>query len=149
MHPMTERFTPSQAAPVDGPLLVRRLRWIMMLVILFDIAITFLGQPASYWSDPASVIESNDLFRLILAQGWRVTIGFNLVYLIGTFVLVSILPWRLGLILLFSFLLGHYFGGCTWLFFRYRLGAQSFVIYGVILSILIVTMGFRGGRRSV
>lgn len=128
---------------MDGKALVRRLRWVMGMVIVFDILVTYAGQPASYWVNPASAHEANQWVRPVLAQGWRVALAWNCGYVASTFILVSLAPWRVGLTVLFSLIFGHYFGGASWMFFRFHWGAQSFVIYGVILAIMLVSAGFR------
>lgn len=111
-------------------------------VILFDMAATFVGQPASYWSNPSTVHEGNRLFHWVMSQGYLVALLVDAVYLVGSVFLVSILPWRLGLTLLFALVLGHYFGGSTWLCFRYGLGAQGMVLYGLLVAAALVTVGF-------
>ena len=128
--------------------LVRRLRWVMVAVILIDMAITLIGQPASYWSDPATVHEGNRLFHWIMSKGYQVTLLADLIYVGGSFFLVSILPWRLGLTLLFALVLGHYFGASTWLCFRYQLGAAGMVLYGVLLATVLVAVGFPVGLKK-
>ncbi len=117
-------------------------------VILFDMAATFAGQPASYWSDPATVHEGNRLFHWVMSRGYPVAMLVDAVYLAGSVLLVSILPWRLGLTLLFALVLGHYFGGSTWLCFRYGLGAQGMVLYGLLLAAVLVGIGFRPATKS-
>lgn len=127
---------------VNGRDIVRRLRWVMLAVILFDIAITLYSQPASYWTDPSTVEEGNRLFHLIMAKGYKVSLLVDVFYVGGSFLLVSILPWRLALLLLLSLVLGHFFGASTWLCFYYQLGAKAMVLYGVLVSAVLVFVGF-------
>lgn len=146
-------MTPRPAAPEEAPYvnaarLPRRLRWIMLAVIVFDISMTFLGQPPSYWTQPATVDEGNRLFHLVMSQGWLFTLLVDAVYLAGSFALVSFLPWRAGLALLLALVFGHFFGGSTWLFFRFKLGAQAFILYGALLSVLIVAVGLRPEKKA-
>ncbi|NLT71875.1 MAG: hypothetical protein GXX91_14465 [Verrucomicrobiaceae bacterium] len=126
----------------DDPLspvgMIRRLRWVMLLVILADILLTLSGQPRSYWTDPSTVRESNALFHYIMSKGYGVSLAVDVFYVGGCFLLVSKLPCRLGAVLLFSLVFGHFFGGASWLLFRYQLGVQSVVYYGIAVSILIV-----------
>lgn len=70
---------------IDPAAFVKRVRWVMAAVILFDMSITFFGQPGSYWKDPTTVHEGNQLFHLTMAQGWVVAMLVDLVYLAGAF----------------------------------------------------------------
>ncbi len=124
--------------PLTPESMIRRLRWVMLVVILADIILTLSGQPRSYWSDPSTVRESNELFHFIMSRGYGVSLAVDVVYLGGSFLLVSKLPCRLGAVLLLSLVFGHFFGGASWLLFRYQLGVQSVVFYGIAVSILIV-----------
>jgi len=134
----------SDASPaIEIRPLILRLRWIMLAVILADIVITFVSQPASYWADPATVREGNRWFHAVMARGFTTALLVDVVYLAGSWLLVSRLPWRIGLTLLFALLLGHYFGASTWICFHYKLGVQGMVLYGVLVSVLVVLVGFR------
>ncbi len=131
---------PSPTIEVYG--LVRRLRWVMLAVILIDITATLTGQPSTYWSDPRTVEEGNRLFHWIMSQGYHVSLFVDLFYVGGSFLLVTYLPWRLGLSLLFALILGHFFGGSSWLCYRFQLGAMGMILYGVLLAITLVAVGF-------
>lgn len=114
--------------------LVKRWRWVMVGVIFFDMAITHIGQPSTYWTDPSTVREGNQWFRAVMAQGAWVSLLVDFLYLSGSFWLVSKLPWRLGLALLLGLALGHFFGGSTWICYRYGFGVQGVVIYAILVS---------------
>ncbi len=133
---------------VDGHALVKRLRWVMTAVILVDIALTLSGQPPSYWKDPSTVDEGNRLFHQIMSKGIMVTLLVDLIYVSGSVLLVSILPWRVGLTLLLALVLGHFFGGSTWLCFRYQLGATGMVLYGLLLAVVFVIVAFPLGPKN-
>jgi hypothetical protein len=55
---------------------------------------------------------------------------------------VSILPTTAALICIFAFTLGAFAGGSNWFFYEWRLGMQAPVIYGVVLSGIIVALAF-------
>jgi hypothetical protein len=141
-------FAAFQDVDKTGPI-VRRLRWAMVGAIVLDFALTLLGQPASYWIRPETVNESNQLFRIFMAQGWTGTVLFNLIYISGAFLLVSILPRMTALICIFAFLFGHFNGASTWLFYRWRLGMEAPVAYGILLSAIIVSMAFSRRERRI
>jgi len=62
----------------------------------------------------------------------------SVIYLLGVFLLVSILPRRAALIAIFSFLFGHFFGATNWLAIRWHLGTNSSSIYALALAPMIV-----------
>lgn len=139
---------PSQL--VAGADLVRRLRWVVVAVILVDLGLTYLGQPKTYWADPSTVDEGNRLFHLTMSQGYPISFLIDAVYVVGCVVLVTILPWRLGLTFGLALVLGHFFGGSTWLCFRFQFGAQAMIGYAVVLAVALVAVGsaaFNGPRR--
>lgn len=125
---------------MDLKLVVRRLRWLMLGVILFDMAITLIGQPASYWTDPSTVHEENDLYHIIMSKGIGFLFVTDLIYLTSSFFLVTFLPLRLALILCFSLILGHFFGGASWICFRYQWGVAGMVAYAIVLSAILAVL---------
>ncbi len=106
----------------------------MMSVIFFDIAITLIGQPVCYWTDPSTVHESNQWFQTIMARGPWVSVSVDFVYLSGCFSLVSFLPGKVGVALMLGLLLGHFFGGSTWLCYKFGFGLQGVVLYAIFVS---------------
>ncbi len=124
--------------PLSPVGMIRRLRWVMLFVVLADIIITLSGQPRSYWTDPSTVREDNALFHFIMSKGYGVSLAVDVFYVGGCFFLVSKLPCRFGAVLLFSLVFGHFFGGASWLAFRYQWGVQAIILYGIVLSLLIV-----------
>jgi len=126
----------------DTSTAIRRLRWVMLATIALDFTITLLGQPDSYWLHPETVNEANQLFRGFMVRGWTAYLLFDLFYLLGTFVLVSMLPRMTALISIFAFIFGHVLGLSTWLFYRWRLGMEAPVAYGIVVSIAIVWLTF-------
>ena len=122
--------------------IIKRLRWVMVGALLLDMIVTFIGQPASYWSYPETVHEANQLSRFFLMQGWYTYLLEQLVYCALAFLLVSALPRMWALIFIFCFIFGGFNGSSCWFFFQWRLGMQTPVIYGLILSLLIVLLAF-------
>jgi len=120
----------------------------MVGVILGDLVLTYLGQPASYWSDPETVHEGNQWFHWVMSRGPLFAWAIDLLYLAGCFLLVSLLPKRGALILLLALVLGHFFGGASWLCFRFGGGAQGMILYGILVSTLLVLLGFPGEGKG-
>jgi|SRR5581483_5771802 len=121
---------------------IKRLRWVMACVIFFDFANTLLGQPATYWHHPETVNEHNPLFHSLLAHGYLLFVLFHLIYLTGAFFIVSFVRKRFALIILFSLILCHYYGGATWLDRHWGFGTAGLIIYGVLLATILVLLGF-------
>jgi hypothetical protein len=121
---------------------VMRLRWVMVGAMLFDKINTILGQPASYWQHPASAEEEIGFFHFFLSQGLSVYLLFSLVYIVVLFALVSFLPRKCSLIVIFAFILCHFLGASTWLAYRWHLGIAGPIVYGIILSAFIVLAAF-------
>ena len=113
----------------------RRLRWLMVVVILIDLSVTILGQPPSYWRDPGTAVEGNDLYRHVVVLGCAPLILAGLIYCAVLTAIASILPRFWSQAMLFSFLLGHFFGGSTWICFHFNGGMASIVIYGIVVSL--------------
>ena len=122
--------------------IVRRLRWVMLGVILFDNLNTLIGQPDSYWQHPETVQEGNHLTHWFISRGPACFCLYELAYMAAIFILVSIVPRCAALIIIFAFIFGHYYGASTWLAHRWQLGTTGTVIYGIILAAIIVRTAF-------
>ena len=131
--------------------IVKRLRWVMVAAIIFSIINTLGGQPESFWHNPETAIRgdglsiydtTNHTFDFYLGLGWQPYLMTSVIYLLGVFLLVSILPRRAALIAIFSFLFGHFFGATNWLAIRWHLGTNSSSIYALALAPMIVLSAF-------
>jgi hypothetical protein len=121
---------------------VKKLRWVMVGVTIFDKILTLLGQPGTYWHHPGTANEGNAFFRFFMTKGFSTYLVFELFYILAIFLLVSIIPRRLALVSIFAFIFGHYFGASTWLVFRWHIGITGPIIYGIILGVVFVGLGF-------
>jgi hypothetical protein len=128
--------------------IIKRLRWLMIAAILLDGTNTLIGQPGSYWHHPETVHEGNQFFRWFLMQGWWGYVLIEAFYGAGMLLLVSILPQTGALTCIFAVILGHFAGASNWFFYEWRMGMQAPVIYGVVLSAVIVGLGFSGRRKT-
>lgn len=122
--------------------IVRRLRWVMVGVILFDFANTLLGQPITYWQHPETVNEHNQLINSIATHGCLFLILFMALYTVGAFLLVTFLRGRLALVGLFAFVLCHFHGGASWLERHWGFGNAGAIVYGIVLAAVLVVVGF-------
>jgi hypothetical protein len=129
--------------------MVKRLRWVMLGVMLLDFTLTLAGQPGSFWHHPETMRESNQLVRLFLGRGWSGYFLFDLFVISAAFLLVSILPRTIALIGIFSATLGSFIGSSNWFFYDWRMGMEAPVIYGVVLSIIIVSVVFEGRSKDL
>jgi hypothetical protein len=121
---------------------VRRLRWVMVSTMLFDIFLTLLGQPSSYWLHPDTLSERNPQTHHYLAQGLSVYVTYEVILILVLLLLASTLPRKLALVLIFYKSFAHYFGSCTWLDYHWHFGDNICSIYGIILGLVIVQLVF-------
>ncbi|MGD0632094.1 MAG: hypothetical protein ABR987_22410 [Terracidiphilus sp.] len=129
-------FAFSEAEVTDA--IVSRLRWVMLATMLLDYTITLAGQPGSFWHHPETMRESNQLARLFLGHGWPGYLLYAVLLVLGTFLLLRVFPRTIALICVFATTLGGFLGSSNWLFFDWRMGMQTPVIYGIVLSLVIV-----------
>jgi hypothetical protein len=127
---------------------VRRLRWLMIAVMFFDMVNTLLFQPKAYWRHPEHALEQNKFFFIFLSRGLAVYLPMSLVYAAAVFWFVSVIPKRLALCVITSFILGHYYGACTWLDGYWRFGITGPVIYGVVLGVIFVLLAFPASQQT-
>lgn len=123
---------------------LRSLRWVMAAVIAVDTTVTIIGQPGGFWKGTGEANEGNDLIRIFVEMGPLKFLVSSFLYIMAAFLLVSYLPRRLALAILFAYMLGHYFGASTWLVYSFRFGMTGAVTYAAILAMLISWLGFPG-----
>ena len=127
---------------------VKRLRWLMLAVILFDNLNTLFGQSSGYWQHPETVQEGNRLTHIFISRGWVPFCLYEVVYMAVAFFLASLPLRRVALVVSMSFILGHYYGASTWLAHRWQLGTTGTVIYGILLAVVFVGLAFPSQRRG-
>jgi hypothetical protein len=120
----------------------KRLRWLIVSALLLDFVFTLIGQPASFWTHPKTVHEGNALSRLALEHGWFPYAVLILFYGAAGFLLVSVLPRTLALTCVFGCLFAWYTGASNWCFYEWRMGIQTPILYGSLLSVLIAWLSF-------
>jgi len=137
---------------------LEKLRWVMLAVMLAGIVLTLVSQPPSYWSHPDSAIRGDGLglhnptnhsFESLLGYGWPAYLACNAVYVAAALFLVSVLPRRLALVLLFTVTLGHIYAGTNWLAIRWHGGMLASPVYtlGIVLPLAAVVGQF--GRQGL
>jgi hypothetical protein len=122
--------------------MLKRLSWIAAGALLVDFGNTLVGQPHSYWQNPAMAHEANALSRYFLMHGWWAFCIYDIAYCCVILLLASVLPRTGALISTFAFLLGGYAGASNWFFYEWRMGMETPVIYGIVLSAVLVWMAF-------
>ena len=110
--------------PYSAEDIVRRLRWVMLLVILIDTVCTISGQPPAYWHDPSKANEIEPVVRFLLVRGVLPFAVAALLYLCGAFYIVSVAPARIALTILLAFLLAHFWGATSWLLYHFHYGVR-------------------------
>jgi apolipoprotein N-acyltransferase len=117
--------------------LKNRLTWILVCVIAFDFGITLLGQPSSYWHDPRTANEGNPVFAWFMVHGIAPYLAFIVIYIASVVSLIRRLPGQSAIITGLIFLFSHYFAGCTWLDFHFRLNMFGPIVYAAVLSMAL------------
>ncbi|HEY1803379.1 MAG TPA: hypothetical protein VGG45_02760 [Terracidiphilus sp.] len=119
-----------------------RLRWIAVLTMSADFVITLAGQPHRYWLHPHTVHEANAVSRFFLERGWAAFVGYDVFYIAAIFWLATVLPEIGGAIWAFGWVFAGFVGISCWCFYEWRMGMQTPVLFGCILSALIVLAVF-------
>lgn len=87
----------------------------VILVFLFDLILTLLCQPSSYWQDYSSCHEGNPVARTVLECGPLYFVGFSVFYAYLVIVLIVKLP-KPANIFLTGFVIGtHANASVNWL----------------------------------
>ncbi len=120
---------------------ITRLRWLLVILIAVDVALTLAGQPSGFWGGSGTIKEANPLFAWFLAKGLVPFLVFMAAYSGALFWVVVVLPRRAGLVVLLSFVFGHYFGASSWLMYHLKLGILAPVLYGILLAVTLVVLG--------
>jgi hypothetical protein len=119
---------------------LKRLCWVMALTTAVDGIFTLIGQPASYWQNPATVHEANPVSKFFLEEGWWAYAAYNVVEIAAPWFIAlraaPVIGWALAL----GVALGGLFGGSNWLFYEWRLGLQAPIAYAALLSIAVVSL---------
>jgi hypothetical protein len=121
------------------------------------VALTLAGQPAVFWSHPDSAIRgdglgihdpTNHTFEFLLGFGWPAYLACSAVYTAASFLLVSVLPRRIALVLLFTVTLGHIYAGTNWLAIRWHGGMLASPIYTLGVGIPLAAILGQVGRQG-
>lgn len=120
----------------------------MIAVMLAGIVLTLASQPSAFWSHPGTAIRADGLglhdptnhsFEFFLGYGWLAYLAWSAAYVAAVFLLVSVLPRWIALVLLFTVTLGHFYAGANWLAIRWHGGMLASSIYGLGLGFPIAT----------
>ena len=125
-----------------------RLTWILVFVIAFDFGITLLGQPSSYWHDPHTANEGNPVFAWFMVRGLALYLAFIVIYIASVVLLIRRLPGQSAIVTGFIFLFSHYYAGCTWLDFHFKLNMLGPIICAAVLSVALLA-ALKSGPSAV
>jgi hypothetical protein len=128
--------------------MIRRLRWVMLFVILFDFANTLLGQPSTFWQHPETMNEHNHLLHSLAARNLWYVIILMMLYAVGTFLFVSLARKWLALAGLFTVILNNFYGSSTWIDRHWGFGIAGVSIYSILLAAAIVLVGFPNKEKA-
>ena len=142
-------FSAFPATSPNTDQITKRLYWVMLVPMLCDMIFTLLGQPAGYWLHPETAHEANQVSRFFLTQGWYAFIFMFFMFFSGIFWLASILPGRFALMLVFYFMFVNFVGASCWFFYEWRMGMETPVIFGIVLSMMIVLLSFQRSNNTI
>jgi hypothetical protein len=114
--------------------IIRRLRWVLLLAILIDGACTLIGQPPDY---PRATEENEPIVGFFLERGYVVFAAAGLLYGVGIIFIISVVPRRIGLIILFTLLLAHFWGATSWLAWKFGYSIRADYIFDLCMAVLI------------
>ena len=114
----------------------------MVVTILFDKINTLLGQPSSYWQHPETADEINRSWHYSLNRGLPFYITDSVMIVLLLFLIVSTIPRRIALVVAFTVIFSHFFGASFWLCYHWHFGVAGPLIYGMVLSLILVLFVF-------
>jgi hypothetical protein len=125
---------------------LRAFQWLLVLASTLDYACTLIGQPSSYWQNPATVHEGNPMARYFLLHGWGAyTFYMVIFYVMGPLGLTAWLPRPASFVVAIAFMFGGCLGASNWFFYEWRMGLETPVLIGCVFSFLVVRFCFREG----
>lgn len=123
--------------------IIKRLRWIALLVMVLDGFVTLFCQPWMFWQDSKKVWENDLVWRFFLAKGMFPFIGAYLFYVLTALLIASVTPRAVGIAILFWLLFTHVCGVESWLAFRLQ---KAFELG---IAVLITFALCKPGRRHL
>ena len=119
----------------------------LILVMLFDLIFTLVGQPEIYWEKYTFVWEGSPLGHSLLSLHPGYFILFFIIYLLFVLFLVTNLKRPLNIMVAIGFFLGHSWGSASWVpeifVFLPSLGLYSNWYYTIFYFIfLAIISGF-------
>jgi hypothetical protein len=122
--------------------ILKRLRWLMILVIFIDGVVTIVARDRGFWRELDTSGGAGKILYPVLQHGYLGVAAFSLAYAGVAFALVSLLPRRLAVVVLFSYVLAHYASASTWFSCAFHYGVKASIIYGVLIALAISSLGF-------
>lgn len=117
---------------------VRQLRWIALFVMLLDATCTLIGQPSSFWRDPSTTNEGSPVVRFFLSRGLIPFAVVGALYIIGTLLIASVTPRKVGLAVLFYLILGHFVGMSSWIKYYFHSSHAIWECFEISVAVLIM-----------
>ena len=125
-----------------------RLRWVTLAVMLTDAIVTLVGQPPNFWRDSKSVNEGEPIVRFFLSHGVIPYVVVGALYVAGVLFLASITPRRIGLTILFFFLLEHFWGATSWFMYHFGYNIRLQNIFELSIAVLIALAIGKGQKPA-
>jgi hypothetical protein len=115
----------------------RRIKYLALFAMLFDLSLTLIGQPEGYWSTSGvGANEANELFHYFSLHSAYIFVVSLFLYIVIMFGLITFVPTRIAYVGSLALIFGHYYGACSWLTWDY--GVQAAIVYAVFLAVILV-----------
>jgi hypothetical protein len=121
---------------------VRKLRWLMLAILIFDSTCTLSGQPATYWQDPQNANEGFFIARFFITKGVGIYLLYDMAIFSIYFFLVSRLSAPVGMVVCITVILSYFFGASTWINNGWHFSAEGPVIFGTIIAFVFAVLAF-------
>lgn len=130
--------------------LTRRIKYLALLTMVFDFALTLAHQPKQFWTaEGHSPMEMNALFFYFGTYGSTAFVAALVVYMLLMFVFIAYIPTRIAYVGAMAAILAHYFGASTWLVYALGFGVKGAVLYAIILALLYVFLIQKEGLEVI
>ena len=106
----------------------------LVVVMLFDLAFTLLGQPDEYWDDHDLCDEANRIGNTVLSAGPGYFVLLFILYVFSIVFLVRKLPKIFGVFVAVAVFLAHTWGSASWLLvvspYFFPMEIEEWALYG-------------------
>jgi hypothetical protein len=126
---------------------MRKLRWLMLAVLIFDTTCTLSGQPATYWQHPQTANEGFFIARFFITKDVGIYLLYDMAIFSIYFFLVSLLSAPIAMVVCITVILSYFFGASTCINNGWHFSAEGPVIFGTILAFIFTGLAFPNNKN--